>query len=91
MGVIESIPSGRRFTVNDLRDRLDAANIPASARGGLFARASRLGLIEPVRITAWGVTADVYVASTGDTAHAATVRVYRRRGAAAAAEAEGVA
>ncbi len=63
--IVASIPPGRTFTVNDLRDRLDAADIPAPRRGPLFAAACAAELIEPVRLTAWGRTTDVYVPSTG--------------------------
>ena len=76
--IVESIPAGRRFTVNDLRDRLDVAEIPAASRGGMFWTAVQAGLIEPVRLTEWGVKHDVFVRSTGSTAHGATVRLWRR-------------
>ncbi len=80
MTVIASVPVGRKFTVNDVRRRLDAAEVPAGQRGGLFNRAIAAGLILPVKVSAWGVDYDVRVPSTGETAHAATVRVYRRIG-----------
>jgi hypothetical protein len=82
--IVESIPAGRTFTVNDLRDRLDAADVPPAQRGALFTNACRAELIEPVRLTAWGRTTDVYVASSGTTAHKARVRLYRRVSRAAA-------
>ena len=80
LAIITSIPPGRRFTVNDLRSRLDAADIPARQRGGLFNRAIAAGLIEAVKVSAWGVDYDVRVASTSAKTHRATVRVYRRTG-----------
>lgn len=78
--IIASIPPGRRFTVNDLRSRLDAADIPPRQRGGLFNRAIAAHQIEAVTVSAWGVDYDVRVPSTGGTANRATVRVYRRTG-----------
>lgn len=81
MGVIESIPVGCRFSVNDLRDRLDAIGIEAGHRGGLFNRAIAAGLCRSVRVSAWGVTYDVRIPSTGPSAHGATVRMYRRTAA----------
>ncbi|HUX72034.1 MAG TPA: hypothetical protein VMV41_16060, partial [Cellulomonadaceae bacterium] len=80
LAIITSIPAGRRFTVNDLRSRLDAADVPARQRGGLFNRALAAGLIEAVKVSAWGVDYDVRVASTSEKTHRATVRVYRRTG-----------
>jgi hypothetical protein len=77
-GVIESIPVGRRFSVNDLRHRLDAMDVPDKQRGGLFNRALAAGLIVAVTASAWGVDYPVRIPSTGSTAHNATVRVYRR-------------
>lgn len=78
MTVVSSIPPGRRFTVNDIRGRLDAAEIPADQRGALFNRAIAAGLIHKVTVSAWGIDYPVRVRSTGSTAHSATVRVYRR-------------
>lgn len=76
--IVESIPAGRTFTVNDLRARLDAAGVPDAKRGVLFTNACRALLIEPVRVSQWGRTSDVFVASSGSSAHRARVRLYRR-------------
>ena len=66
------------FSSNDIRDRLDWADIPESARGGLFSAAIKAGLI--VR----KMTVDGYPAripSTGPSAHSAFVQIYVRRAA----------
>lgn len=76
--ILESIPAGRTFTVNDLRLRLDAAGIPDAKRGVLFRNACRAELIEPVRVSQWGRVTDVFVPSSGSSAHRARVRLYRR-------------
>jgi len=63
------------FSSNDIRAMLDCADIPESARGGLFNAAIKAGLI--VR----KMTSDGYPAripSTGTSAHAAYVQVYRK-------------
>lgn len=78
--VIAEIPPRTRFTANDIRDRLDAAGIPNTLRGGLIHVAKTAGLIEPVTVSAWGIDYDVRERSTGSSAHRATVRVYRRLG-----------
>lgn len=63
---------GSHLTVNALRDDLDAAQIPSTARGGLFSQAVNCGYLKPVR--AFG--GDVFVASTGGSANRSSVRVY---------------
>lgn len=80
MALVESIPPGRRFSVNDVRHRLDAMGLPDKQRGGLFNRALAAGLIEAVTVNSWGIDYPVRVPSTGPKAHNATVRVYRRVG-----------
>jgi hypothetical protein len=80
--VIESIPPRTRFTVNDIRHRLDAADVPNAARGGLISAAKAAGLIELSTISAWGRHYPERVPSTGGSAKRATVCVYRRTGAA---------
>lgn len=72
--ILQRARPGADITVNVLRDDLDAAQIPATARGGLFAQAVNTGYLEPVRLFG----GDVYVPSTGDSAHRARVRLYRR-------------
>lgn len=76
--VIEDIPAGQQFSVNDIRARLDALEIPNTKRGGLMHAAKKAGLIENVVITAWGHTAAVYQASSGNSARCARVARYRR-------------
>lgn len=80
LAVVRTIPAGREFTVNDLRDRLDELQIPAKARGGLFAAATKAGLCKPAVVHAGGWAYPKTVPSTGGTAHAARVRVYVRTG-----------
>lgn len=78
MRIIAELPPRTRFTVNDLRDRLDAAEVPNRKRGGLMFAAEQARLIEAVTVSAWGVDYPVRVPSTGSSAKRATVRVYRR-------------
>lgn len=78
--VMRSIPPGTVLSINDIRGSLDAAGIPAAARGGMFAKAVKAGLLEPEVIEHAGHRIPVTVPSTGASAHAATVRVYRRVG-----------
>lgn len=80
LAVIESIPAGRRFSVNDLRHRLDAVEVPDRRRGALFHAAITAGLIEPVTVNTWGTDHPLRIPSTGASANGATVRVYRRMG-----------
>jgi len=76
--VVEEMPPGTRFSINDIRDRLDAAGVPAGARGGLFAGACAAHLIRACEFTVYGRRFPQYVPSTGESAHTARVRVYRR-------------
>ena len=76
--IIRSVEPGRRLTANSLRDLLDAADIPETARGGLFAKAVQSGLLRPVTVVYEGGTADVYVPSSGESAKGARVRLYER-------------
>lgn len=78
MRIIADLPTGTEFTVNEIRDQLDAASIPPRARGGLFYGAGKAGLIAPVTVTVSGREVPVFVPSTGQSANAAMVRVYRR-------------
>lgn len=75
--IIAACRPGTRITVNALRDLLDAAGIPETARGGLFDGACRAGLLTPVRVQVGGEWADVYVPSTGLSARRARVRLYQ--------------
>ena len=81
MGIVADVPTGALFTVNDIRHRLDAADVPARARGGLFHRACARGLIRAVDITVYGQRFPRTRPSTGKSAHYAQVRLYRRTGA----------
>ena len=76
--IVAAVRPGSRVTVNHLRDLLDAAGIPESARGGLFDGACRAGLLRPVRVRVGDEWADVYVPSTGGSARRARVRLYER-------------
>jgi len=63
------------FDCNTIREQMDLAQIPPSARGGLFAQAVTAGLIAPL------TTPDGYeirTKSTGASAHNATLRIYRK-------------
>ena len=62
------------FSSNDIRALLDLAQIPEKVRGGMFAAAVKAGLIAPMTIDGYPCR----VPSTGLSAHAATVRMYRR-------------
>lgn len=80
MGIVRGVRPGAEFTVNDLRDKLDAAAIPVRARGGLFSAATKAGLCAPAVVHVDGVTYPKTVPSTGGSANAARVRVYVRAG-----------
>lgn len=62
------------FSVNDCRERLDIAQIPPRARGGLFAGAIAAGLITPYMTGGYIAR----VQSEGPSAHRATVVLYQR-------------
>lgn len=70
--ILQRCQLGSHVTVNALRDDLDAAQIPSTARGGLFSQAVNAGYLEPVRMFG----GDIFVASTGDTANRSAVRLY---------------
>lgn len=76
--VLSEVPHGTVFSVNDVRDRLDAAGVPERLRGGLFSAACSLGVIRALDITVYGRRFERRVPSTGRTAKRATVREYRR-------------
>lgn len=78
MGAVAAVPVGVEFSVNLVRHRLDAADVPPSARASLFARAAAVGLIEPVVERVRGREVQVTEPSSGVSAHNASVRVYRR-------------
>lgn len=80
LAVIEAVRPGAEFTVNDVRTKLDLAGVPDRARGGLFAKAAKAGLIRPAVLHVDGQTYPKTVPSTGSTANAARVRVYVRTG-----------
>lgn len=84
--IVASVPAGAEVSVNTLRPRLDAAEIPESARGGLFSKATKAGLLEPVWLgddpTDPATRSPKLTPSSGPTAHRAHVRVYRRTAAA---------
>lgn len=72
--VLTTVPAGHLFTVNSVRCFLDWADIPVSARGGLFARAARAGLMEPALHMGY----QLFEPSLGSSANGAGVKVYRR-------------
>lgn len=71
-------PAGLEVSANDVRARLDHLGIPESARAGLFRRARTAELLEVVKYDVDGTEFDKRIPSTGTSAHAATVLVYRR-------------
>ena len=72
--VLAAVPAGALFTVNTVRVFLDWADIPISARGGLFARAARAGMMSPATFEGYSL----YEPSLSASAKTAGVRVYRR-------------
>lgn len=78
MRAIASVHAGTEFSVNLVRAKLDAANVPTVARAGLFDKAVAAKLIEPVWFVGGGRRLPVVEPSTGRTARGARVRVYRR-------------
>lgn len=77
--VIDDVPAGRVFSVNHVRERLDARAVPESKRAALFARACKAGLIVPVTALVKGIgSVPVTEQSTGRSAHRAQVRIYQR-------------
>ena len=79
MLTIDRRPAGIELSANDLRPRLDHLGVPERARGGLFGRAVAAGLLEPVMLRLYGGgETPKRIPSTGRSAHAAHVLVYRR-------------
>lgn len=78
--VVEAIEPGSWFSINDVREQLDAALIPPSSRAHLFYAATKAGLIDPVRTEVFGHLVPYRVRSTGPSAHLAWVNVYERMG-----------
>ena len=76
--IVDSVTPGSEISVNTLRARLDAAEVPERARGGLFFAATKAGLLEPAFVEADGDRFPKLQPSTGPSAHRAHVRVYRR-------------
>lgn len=66
--VLDTTGTGDIVTSNHLRDLLAAADIPEKSRGGLFAQAADHGYLRRAG----------YTQSTGDSAHRAPIRCYRR-------------
>ncbi len=86
--IVESVPPGAEVSVNTLRERLDASQVPERARGALFAAAMCAGLLERVHLVdVAGRSTPYRVPSTGYSAHRAPVQVYRRTAARALADA----
>lgn len=78
LDLVRVLEPGTDFSVNLLRAKLDAYEIPNSARAGLFAKAVALDLIEPLYVTAGPYRVQLTEPSTGRSAHHASVRLYRR-------------
>ncbi|MFE6228932.1 hypothetical protein [Cellulosimicrobium sp. NPDC057862] len=76
--IVDSVPAGTEVTVNTLRARLDAAEVPERARGGLFSKATKARLLEPVWVGEGDDRTPKTAASSGPSAHLARVRVYVR-------------
>lgn len=79
--IVEAIAPGTWFSINDVREQLDAAEIPAASRAHLFYAACKSGLIDPVMFSVGGQVVAHQVRSTGRSAHNARVNVYERMGA----------
>lgn len=79
--VLATIPTGRLVTANTLRDLMDAAGIPAAARGPLLGAACRRGVLDAASVVIDGEVYGLTRASTGESAKGAGVKVYRRRAA----------
>lgn len=80
LAIIAAIEPGTWFSINDVRDELDAANIPPGSRAHLFYAATKAGLIDPVSFSVRGQVVAHQVRSTGRSAHNARVNVYERMG-----------
>lgn len=78
LDLIRALPLGHEFSVNLLRSQLDDYSIPDKSRAGLFSKACSLGLIVPLNLISGDREVAVTEPSTGRSAHAAHVRVYRR-------------
>lgn len=72
------IAPGALFTVNDLRARLDRAGVRKKVRAALLRSCVGEGLCRPEMVELNGETYQIRIPSTGKSAHAATVVVYRR-------------
>lgn len=76
---VRKIPVGTWFTVNDLREDLDAAGVPTSVRGSLLAGVAREGLAERVDVQAPGGRPGwIVLASSGRSAKGSGVTAYER-------------
>lgn len=80
LDVITRMPAGARFSVNNVRSRLDALDVPAALRGRLFEMAVELGMLRPLYVEAGGFRVAAREPSTGASANGATVRIYERTG-----------
>lgn len=63
----ECIATGKPFSLDDMRARLDLAQVPAKARGGLMSQARNAGVVEQVG----------YVRSTHRPTHGKAIATYR--------------
>lgn len=79
--IVAAIEPGVWFSINDVREQLEAAEIPPSSRAHLFYAAVKAGLIDPVSFSVRGQVVAHQVRSTGRSAHNARVNVYERMGA----------
>lgn len=78
---IVAIAPGQPLSMNDLREKLDDADVPAKPRPGLMRAACRDGLLVPYMIDVAGQTVQASIPSTGASASGAYVKVYRRTSA----------
>lgn len=76
--IVAAIAPGTWFSINDVRDELDAADIPPGSRAHLFYAAVKACLIDPVSFSVHGQVVPHQVRSTGRSAHLARVNVYER-------------
>jgi hypothetical protein len=80
LAAVVALAPGTWFSINDIRDQLDAGQVPPGSRAHLFYAATKAGLIDPVRTEVFGNLIPYRVRSTGTSAHLAWVNVYERMG-----------
>lgn len=76
---VRKVPVGAWFSVNDLREDLDAAGVPSSVRGSLLTAVAHEGLAERIDVRGpGGKPGWVVLGSSGRSAKGAGVTAYER-------------